>query len=1033
MSILNYIEKIKRENESPRITAQEPRIGLSGGLSADYPLSDLSKRMKEAGRAWKAYKGSRQSPKLSYSKFFKLWAAENMAEGGRIGLQGGQLVEPRQGFYEKGFVKQKPTAQHLEIAKNYYKKPFHKLTNAEQLRIKGGKTTGQGFRSIKKVASIEDSALVEKAEKILKKNIKNKNGYKVFKIEKGVMRDKVKPGGLIDQLMKIGLKDQYKITKLIDEIAEKNNWLTKDVYRRNVIVDSYMKDYGEFDEFTGRGKYDSRLVEFKIKTPENEYKWINNTFTEWRDGKFEVEGYDRKKFDKALKKNLKNWKPINVSKKMIATQEELKWLDQMNTKHPNWSVEKVEKAFNKNFKNSEFFMDTSFNNRALDLYPHKMVGNNKGNTLKGVGEGERSKWLKQIVRDTKGGNYTKFLIAADMYEGRGNLKVAQKLKKGAELFFGKKGIFTEMGGQAEHPWFRNYGGWQGQFQIDSLVKGDLNAWKANNFEFPIRDLIKKYEAKGTSDLQKSRIKSQIDLRRKFINHFTDIGDGGMARNITFDFESKPGKVNVINKTPDISKLHHAGTLDPLDMQIRGGEYRKALIKNLGAKDINLLTKDKTISAKRIGAEKISTILSGWCSKGAQRVQEGGRIGFGGCPDSEKITNMKNAAAQLKQHDRYLRGLAETTPFADNAAARELAKRVAASGTKLAKLGRLAFGPMTLWGEPLFEAAFVAHDILGTGIPWKEAVAKSLWAKPAISMGLLKPADQQYEEALYQVQDEEGKALMMDPYHERVRTPIKRFMDNNNKIDKLNKLEKLIHTAHVAGRGPHMYQTPEAGAARVEAAKEKYTNYLESLGGDEGVTKIKAQIENDREAYDTRVAALEIERKGITEEDIFTPSGLKRAGVERAADIKQKQAEEDLMYQQYGKERVESAGIKGTPGEFKKEWIIDPEILESEKEVWSETKTELDKMLKQFGDEHGYGWTPYGHGYGMEQRYTQPGIGDMKYNEELGYRQLLNRVYQSQADGGRAGYTNGGLTRTVAPDSGPMSQGLRSLYIDDMDY
>ena len=26
-----------------------------------------------------------------------------------------------------------------------------------------------------------------------------------------------------------------------------------------------------------------------------------------------------------------------------------------------------------------------------------------------------------------------------------------------------------------------------------------------------------------------------------------------------------------------------------------------------------------------------------------------------------------------------------------------------------------------------------------------------------------------------------------------------------------------------------------------------------------------------------------------------------------------------------------------------------------------------------------------------------------------------------------GYASGGLTRTVAPDSGPMSQGLRSLY------
>ena len=31
MSILDYIEKIKQENEGPRITGQEPRIGLAGG------------------------------------------------------------------------------------------------------------------------------------------------------------------------------------------------------------------------------------------------------------------------------------------------------------------------------------------------------------------------------------------------------------------------------------------------------------------------------------------------------------------------------------------------------------------------------------------------------------------------------------------------------------------------------------------------------------------------------------------------------------------------------------------------------------------------------------------------------------------------------------------------------------------------------------------------------------------------------------------------------------------------------------------
>ena len=32
-----------------------------------------------------------------------------------------------------------------------------------------------------------------------------------------------------------------------------------------------------------------------------------------------------------------------------------------------------------------------------------------------------------------------------------------------------------------------------------------------------------------------------------------------------------------------------------------------------------------------------------------------------------------------------------------------------------------------------------------------------------------------------------------------------------------------------------------------------------------------------------------------------------------------------------------------------------------------------------------------------------------------------------------GYASGGLTRTVAPESGPMHQGLRSLYINDKDY
>ena len=79
--------------------------------------------------------------------------------------------------------------------------------------------------------------------------------------------------------------------------------------------------------------------------------------------------------------------------------------------------------------------------------------------------------------------------------------------------------------------------------------------------------------------------------------------------------------------------------------------------------------------------------------------------------------MRNAAEKLKQHKLYLMGRATTTPFASEAEAKALASKMAKSGGLLMRAGRLAMGPMTLWGEPLFEAAFVAHDILGTGTPW----------------------------------------------------------------------------------------------------------------------------------------------------------------------------------------------------------------------------------------------------------------------------------------------------------------------------
>ena len=75
---------------------------------------------------------------------------------------------------------------------------------------------------------------------------------------------------------------------------------------------------------------------------------------------------------------------------------------------------------------------------------------------------------------------------------QGTFQPSGEYRKAAkELFMPGRGVIDKVAGQAEHPWFYNYG--KGLFQIDSLVKGDLNAFKANNFEIPIRNLIKNYE------------------------------------------------------------------------------------------------------------------------------------------------------------------------------------------------------------------------------------------------------------------------------------------------------------------------------------------------------------------------------------------------------------------------------------------------------------------------------------------------------------------------------------------------------------
>ena len=100
--------------------------------------------------------------------------------------------------------------------------------------------------------------------------------------------------------------------------------------------------------------------------------------------------------------------------------------------------------------------------------------------------------------------------------------------------------------------------------------------------------------------------------------------------------------------------------------------------------------------------------------------------------------------------------------------------------------------------------------------------------------------------------------------------------------------------------------------------------------------------------------------------------------------------------------------------------------------------EIDEILKEQGV-----FSPFTAGFGMQQ--TQPGIGDMRYNEDLAYNQIRDLInkniderIQSQqmqniaTAGGIANLAGGGIAKLAGdrsgppPEKGPMSQGLQGL-------
>ncbi len=434
--------------------------------------------------------------------------------------------------------------------------------------------------------------------------------------------------------------------------------------RRGDVVRSYLNHLDNVGEFDGTEKLAEELKKYRSSTYDHVYEQINLDFKNWKNGKFEVEGIDRNKIPKKYKSIITNWSPQAVGPRTVSRGRQIIFLDGLNNNN-DLTAEQARKVFDQEFKKSPFWNKKTFDQRVNQLTKLKNEGqlstNAAGTTFKnyGVQKGTRSTWLKKALGEQFNGNYERFIKAADILEKKGKTNDAKRLYDSAEKFFGPKGIFTKLPGNAEHPLSVIYGNTTDTLlKIDSLVKGDLNQFKKVLFDDPLRALTAEYNSGKVTPARQKQIEEIANARKNFLNFLTS---GSIEKGIVSPVEFKFGdKFEVKSNVIPIDKLPKG--FDFEKFVTKGEGYRNALIK----KDLNLITKDGFITRKDIFDENILKIFKNVSkSESKTLAQNLNKAGFKCKFDNGGLALCDNPADYAEDIARQAKLAADKNPAAIN--------------------------------------------------------------------------------------------------------------------------------------------------------------------------------------------------------------------------------------------------------------------------------------------------------------------------------------------------------------------------------
>ena len=486
-------------------------------------------------------------------------------------------------------------------------------------------------------------------------------------------------------------------------------------YAREMVVKSFIDYWNQNGAFDGNEKLSKILNQFQKDSVNKRFENINRYFMDWKEGKFEVPGVDRKNLDKNLLKDIKNYKPNAKDVRSLTVAKQLKYLDGLSSKY---SFDTVEKLFAKQFPDNAQTLQHRLN-QLTQLKRNGAYNTGAGNVQKiaTIKTGDRPKWLIEGYGKGFKGNYGNLIKKADDLLAAGDKVSAKRLYKAADKFFSPNGIFTKAAGEGEHPLSRNMGDGPigNQLKINSLVSGDLNQFKKFNFDSPVRNAVLEYNNSKTTDARRADLKIEIENRKKLMNILTEgPNQKGIVDSVKFNYGPK-----TLTASVDVVDIDKVKNFDINEYITRGDDYRKSLV--IKGEKLGLIDKSGNITKQKIG--NVEKLLKSLCPKGKA---SGGRIGY---QDAGAVG--KTLQCGINQFNKNMK-----TGNANSA----LMRRVLANGgnilssvgkqlnpVELLKLRNL-IGPQALGYFAAYEAGVITDDVLRKGIPLNESVAKNWLTK-----------------------------------------------------------------------------------------------------------------------------------------------------------------------------------------------------------------------------------------------------------------------------------------------------------------